>query len=88
VDEQAPELEGVRRLVGTVVREPRLSLDTDMIERGLLDSLALVELLVQIEQEYGIAIPFDDLEIDDLRTVKSIAGLVARWSRAAGGDPR
>jgi methoxymalonate biosynthesis acyl carrier protein len=50
--------------------------DTDLIESGLLDSLQLVELLVQIEQQMGCRIPLDEVDFDDLRSVARIARLV------------
>jgi D-alanine--poly(phosphoribitol) ligase subunit 2 len=50
--------------------------DTDILETGLLDSLALVTLLFGIEQEFGTEIALESLEIDDLRTVARIAQLV------------
>ena len=51
--------------------------DLDIIEAALLDSLTLVSLLFAIEQEFGIEIPLDSLEIDDFRTVSSIARMIA-----------
>lgn len=50
--------------------------DEDLIDSGLLDSLALVELLLSIEEEYGMQIPFDRLEIDDVRTVNRLAAFI------------
>jgi acyl carrier protein len=50
--------------------------DTDVIAGGLLDSLALVTLLFELEQRYSISIPFESLETDDFRTPESIARVV------------
>ena len=50
--------------------------DTDLIESGLLDSLALVSLLAEIEREFGFELPLDTLEVDDFRTVESAASYV------------
>ena len=57
--------------------------DVDVIETGLLDSLGLVALVVEIEQRCGVAIPFETLEVDDFRTVDSIARLVERQRLAS-----
>src|SRR5258706_1195567 len=54
------------------------SLDTDLLEAGLMDSLALIQLLVQLEERFGVKIAVDELEIDDFRSIASIARLVAR----------
>jgi D-alanine--poly(phosphoribitol) ligase subunit 2 len=51
--------------------------EIDLIEGGLLDSLALVELIVEIEHRFGMSIPFDTLDIDDFRTVRSIGAVVS-----------
>ncbi|HEX5853272.1 MAG TPA: acyl carrier protein [Solirubrobacteraceae bacterium] len=51
--------------------------DLDIIEAALLDSLTLVSLLFAIEQEFAIEIPLDTLEIDSLRTLASIATMIA-----------
>ena len=57
--------------------------DVDVIEAGLLDSLGLVTLVFEIEQRCGVSIPFETLEVDDFRTVRSIVGLVDAHRREA-----
>jgi len=56
------------------------SVETDLIETGLLDSLALVELLAQLEESFDVSISTDDLEIENFRSIASIAGFVAQRS--------
>jgi acyl carrier protein len=51
---------------------------TDIIDAGLLDSLALVTLLFEVEQEFDLRIPLDGLDIEGLRTVERIAALIER----------
>ena len=74
-------------LEGLQIKVP--SPDTDFIETGMVDSLQFVELLLQLEQLFGCRIDIDDIELDDFRTLNSIARLVAarteRQGRAA--DP-
>lgn len=57
--------------------------ETDLIEAGYIDSLALVELLFALEREFSVSVPLDELEIDNFRNVQSISELVA----AANGRP-
>jgi len=52
--------------------------DTDLIAEGMLDSLALVELLVRIEEHLGIAIAVEELDLRDLRSARTIGGLLSR----------
>jgi acyl carrier protein len=54
------------------------SLDADLLASGVLDSLALVELLLQLEIRYGIQITLEKLDFDDFRSVASIAAFVFR----------
>lgn len=51
--------------------------DIDLIEAGVIDSLALVELLFAIERHFGIEIPPDRLEVERFRTIGRLADLVA-----------
>ena len=51
-------------------------LDVDVFESGLLDSLGLVMLVAEIEERFGLRIPFETLEIDEFRTVRSLARIV------------
>ena len=50
--------------------------ETDLIETGLLDSLRLVELLLYIESDLGWRLPIEDIDLDDLRSVRRIAALI------------
>lgn len=51
--------------------------DTDIIDNGSLDSFALVELIVNVEEQFGVEVPVEDLDVDDFRSARSIARLVA-----------
>jgi len=55
--------------------------ETDLIETGLIDSLALVELLFAIEREFSVSLPLDDLDIENFRSVRRIGEFIA----GAGG---
>jgi acyl carrier protein len=54
------------------------AIEADLIESGLLDSLAVVDLLMQLERSFGFTVVMDDLDIEDFRTVERIAAYVAR----------
>lgn len=56
------------------------SADTDLVRAKLLDSLGLVDLLAYLEQDMGIEIPFDDLEVDNFRSIAKIAEFVDRYT--------
>jgi D-alanine--poly(phosphoribitol) ligase subunit 2 len=70
----------VRLLIGDVLSIEVPAADTDMIESGLLDSLALVSLIAAIEQEFQVELPLEDLDVDRFRSADSIAqSLAASW---------
>jgi acyl carrier protein len=52
--------------------------ETDLLVSGLLDSLALVELLLHLEHEFGILISPDELEPNHFRSLNSIAEFIVR----------
>jgi acyl carrier protein len=66
----------VQRLFVETLNVEVPSPDTDLIEGGLLDSLALVELLFALEREFAVTIALENLDIDSFRSIRSIAGFV------------
>jgi acyl carrier protein len=71
------ELHGkITRLLSEKVHIEASTSETDLVETGLLDSLKLVELMTSLEDEFGITISFDEIEIDNFRSVASIAEYV------------
>lgn len=68
------------RLLSEKVHVEAPSVDTDLMESGLLDSLTLVELMSSLEEEFGITISFDEIELDNFRSVASIAEFVSQRS--------
>lgn len=46
--------------------------DMDLIEEGLLDSLDIVELLIAIEDKFGITLSPTEYEKEELSTVRKI----------------
>jgi acyl carrier protein len=53
------------------------SVDTDLVDTGLLDSLALVELLFAIEQRFGVDLSLGELDIANFRSVERLAAFLA-----------
>jgi acyl carrier protein len=59
--------------------------DDDLIASGVLDSLTLVQLLFELEGHMGVTIPLSDLQIDEVRSIASLARLVSRHRHACAG---
>ncbi|MBW6408705.1 D-alanine--poly(phosphoribitol) ligase subunit DltC [Clostridium weizhouense] len=51
-------------------------LDLDLFEAGLLDSLAIIEVLLQIEEKLGIKLQPTDLEREDMSTVNKLTAFL------------
>ena len=51
--------------------------EADLFATGILDSLRFVELLAALEETFAIQVSLEDIEIDDFRTLSSIADFVA-----------
>lgn len=49
-----------------------ISVDTDLFEEGLMDSLATMNMFIQLEQAFGINIDLAEIEIEDFATVRKI----------------
>ena len=65
--------------------QPGFDADSNLYESGL-DSMAIMHLLILIEEEYGVALPESELTRQNFSTVRSVAGLIrARTSPSAEG---
>lgn len=68
-----------------IVRNYLLSRDTSLLgdsesltERGILDSTGALELVMHLEEHYGIKVQDEELHPDNLDSVAKIAAFVAR----------
>ena len=57
--------------------------EADLLDAGLIDSLALVTLIVAFENTFAVQMPLDDFDIDRFRSVASIADFLA----SLGAEP-
>lgn len=77
----------ITRLFATALNLDVPSADTDLFETGALDSLALVELLLQLEQQFGVTTSVEDLDVQNFSSIRHIAAFVAAQTDAAS-SPR
>jgi methoxymalonate biosynthesis acyl carrier protein len=52
------------------------SVESDLFDSGVLDSLAFVDLLLALEREFGVTTSLEDLELDNFRSIARIADFV------------
>lgn len=67
----------------------RIAPDLDLLQRGIIDSLGLMQLISFIEERFGIAVTDDELVADNFRTIRDIQKLVERkggMARAGSND--
>jgi acyl carrier protein len=65
--------------------QPGFDAASNLYESGL-DSMAIMQLLILIEEEYGVALPESELTRQNFSTVRSVAGLIrARIAPSAEG---
>jgi acyl carrier protein len=88
---QEPDLIGqLSRLITEKLLLDLSSPQEDLLSSGAIDSLSLIQLLVTLEEHFGVRIPLDELEIEDLRSVQSIARLIESYrgetATTAGAD--
>jgi acyl carrier protein len=62
--------------------------DVDLFAAGIVDSLMFVKLLASLEEQFSIHVSFQELEIDDFRTLRQIAGFVSAKQAATGKSRR
>jgi acyl carrier protein len=70
-------IERLRSLFVEVLHIEAPSAETDLFESGTLDSLQLVELLLQLERSFGVRVAIESIDLENLRTLGRIARLVA-----------
>lgn len=60
--------------------------DTDLFAAGLVTSMFAMELVVHLEQSYGVLIEGQDLKLANFRTVDAMTALVHRLNSAPVED--
>lgn len=62
----------IRDSVGMDVPDPT----RELLSSGFIDSLSFVSLLVAMEEEFGISIDIDSIELEDFQSVERIAHFI------------
>lgn len=79
----------IQAIFSNVLMRDGVLATTDLLETGLLDSLGMVELLFHLEQRFGFATNFADLDFENFRSIERIAEMVvnADTNSAVQGVP-
>jgi acyl carrier protein len=76
----------IREYLGKVARNLDLDDDADIFETGIVSSLFAVELVSFTEQEFGIAVEDDDLDLRNFRSINALAAFVERKTNSRGSS--
>jgi acyl carrier protein len=63
---------GILELIRNRLNIDVMDVDTDLIETGSVDSLALVMLISALEETFACELPLDDFDIDNFRSARRI----------------
>ena len=78
----------IANLFSTALNLDVPSVDEDLFDTGVLDSLAFVQLLFHLEEEFGVSTSVDDMEVENFKSISSIANfLTARGVDAVVPPP-
>jgi len=62
------------------------SVEADLFQTGVFDSMTLVEFILHLEEHFGLRFPMEDLELDSVLSVSKLAEMVNNGKRAVQGD--
>lgn len=60
-------------------------LDINYLDKGIIDSFGIVEMIVSLEGEFGITFPSEEMQKEEFGTVGGLIGIVEALSKANGG---
>lgn len=58
-----------------IIAEPTLKINSkdDLLEKGVIDSLGMMKLILFLEKQYLKRVPSEDMTLDNFRSVEKIA---------------
>jgi methoxymalonate biosynthesis acyl carrier protein len=73
----------IKEFLSRFFKNHDLQPDEDIFSLGFVNSLLAMQLVAFVEKEFGVAVGDEDLDLDNFRSINSIAGLVERKRGAA-----
>jgi len=56
----------------------RVAVDESLWESGVLDSITIVEFAIEVEKEFNIEIPFDEIVVDNFETLTRLIAYIQK----------
>ena len=70
--------EYIRTAFAVDANDPGLGRETDLFDRGYVDSVGFVELLEFLREEFGVEVSEDEMLSDEFGSIDGIARIVGR----------
>jgi len=74
--------EKISTIVSKALTIEKVDIDKDLFESGLLDSLSLIQLMVELEEGFAITITPEELDVEDYRTVRTMSKMIVRLTHS------
>ena len=71
--------EKILEILSGIKPEADFTASRNFVMDGLLDSLGMVTLMEEIEEEYDITIPASEISLKNFSTIESIVALVEKY---------
>ena len=73
----------IRRFLSRYCRNHDFRDEDDIFSLGFINSLLAMQLVLFVEKEFSVRVENEDLDLDNFRSIASIAGLVIRKRRTS-----
>lgn len=70
--------EKISTIVSKSLTIDKPDIDKDLFESGLLDSLSLIQLMMELEEGFEITITPEELDVEDYRTIRTMSQMINR----------
>ena len=73
--------ERILELLSKLFPEIDFTSSEELVDDGFLDSLAITEIIVALSMEFGIKIPYEEIEEENFNSIREIAAMVERLQK-------
>lgn len=70
--------EKIKQIIEEINPYIDIQMDTNLFDEGIMDSLAIFALVMQIEDTYGVEVPDDAITKENFETIESIVVFVQK----------
>lgn len=71
-------IEKVLQMLKDYTKNEEIQSDTKLISTGILESISVISLISEFEDEFGVEFDLQDLEFEQFNTAESIADIIQK----------